>query len=144
VLARRWARRYGPEELLERTPGLARLAACGTLVVAPTVPVQSALLLLPLVAATGLLWREHLPWAVAEAMAATATWLYIYGQQVPSRGAEPWVYGLLLVLRLAAVGWIAAAGVRRQGHLGPAPGGGEPVDDGRGGTPSPVVLPAAR
>jgi len=146
LLARRWARRHGPEELLARTPALALVAACGALVVAPTVPVQSALLLLPLVAATGLLWREHLPWAVVEALAATTTWLYIYGQQVPSRGAEPWAYGLMLTLRLAAVAWLSVTGVRRcegrraEPDLDPS----GPVDDGRAGAPSPVVLPAAR
>ncbi len=122
VLARRWAA-LGPAAVLARAPALGLVAAVGALVVAPTVPVQSSLLLLPLVAASGLPWRDHLPWAVLDAAATTTTWLYIYGQQVPDRGAEPWVYALLLCLRLLATAWLAVAVVRQ--HRPPAPAAAE-------------------
>ncbi len=152
VLARRWASGApgaasgGAPDL---APPLALVALAGAVVTAPAVPVQSSLLLLPLVAACGLRWSEHLPWALVDAAAGTVTWLYIYGQQVPARGAEPWVYALLLVARLAAVAWLALAAVRRHERRGPrgvrspaAPAG--PVDDGPAPATPPVVLTPAR
>ncbi len=145
VLGRRWARATGPDALLAATPALALVAAVGVLVTSPTVPVQSALLFLPLVAASGLAWRDHLPWALVEAAAATTTWLYIYGQSETARGAEPWVYAVALIARSLALGWLALAAVRRvQQRAGARADGGAPVDDGGLPVPPPVVLAAAR
>lgn len=106
-------------------PALALLAVAGVAVTAPALPVQSSLLLLPLVVACALPWRVHLPWAVVEVVAATTTWLYLYGQQVPARGADPWVYAVVLLARLAAVLALAVAAVRadaRRLRAAPSPG----------------------
>jgi len=95
-----------------RLPALVLVAVVGVLVVSPSVPVQASLWLLPFAALAVPSWRHHLVWAGAEAAYATATWLYLYGLSVPERGMAPWAYGTLLVLRLAAMGWLAWRALR--------------------------------
>ena len=130
-------------------PALALVAVAGVAVTAPALPVQSCLLLLPLVVACALPWRVHLPWAVVEVVAATTTWLYLYGQQVPARGADPWSYAVVLLARLAAVLALAVAAVRADARRSPraapgdAPGGPVAAAATPAGTTAPAV-PAPR
>ncbi len=117
VLAHRWAP-------TPQGPGPARLALAAValvMVTAPAVPLQSSLLLLPLLVAAGLPWRLSLPWALVECAAGVITWLFVYGQEVPARGAEPWTYAVAVIARLAAVAALAAWALRR----GSAPEGVE-------------------
>ncbi|MFZ5871750.1 MAG: hypothetical protein ACOYXW_14640, partial [Actinomycetota bacterium] len=81
-------------------------------VVAPTVPVQASVWLLPFAALAVPRWRDHLVWAGAEVAYATGTWLYLYGLSVPERGMAPWAYAVLLVVRLGAMCWLAVQAVR--------------------------------
>ncbi|UER53229.1 DUF2029 domain-containing protein [Kineosporiaceae bacterium SCSIO 59966] len=94
-----------------RLPALVVVLVAGVLVVSPAVPVQTSLWLLPFAALAVPVWRDHLLWGAAELAYATGTWLYLYGLQEPDRGLPPWAYGTLLVLRLAAIGWLAARAV---------------------------------
>lgn len=95
-----------------RLPAVVLLLLAGVLVVAPAVPVQASLFLLPFAALAVPRWRDLLVWGSAEAAYATGTWLYLYAQSVPERGLAPWAYGTLLVLRLAATGWLAWQALR--------------------------------
>ncbi len=133
VLARRWAPvsrlpasdlprsdRRGSARLASRhltpprlaPPRLALVAVALVMMTAPALPLQSSLLLLPLVVAAGLPWRVTLPWALVECVAGVTTWLYLYGQEVPARGADPWTYVVVVVVRLAAVAVLAAWALR--------------------------------
>lgn len=136
LLARARARRDGPDGGTDAGPSLALLAVAGVAVTAPTLPVQSSLLLLPLVVACALPWRVHLPWAAVEVVAATTTWLYLYGQQVPARGADPWTYAVVLLVRLAAVLALAVVAVRRSGRAARVAAAAVPE-----GAAVPAVLP---
>jgi hypothetical protein len=98
--------RYRP-----RVPAVVLALVVGVLVVSPAVPVQASLWVLPFAALAVPRWRDLLIWAGVEVIFATVTWLYIYGQSEASRGAPPWLYGLLLVLRLAAMGWLVRQAV---------------------------------
>jgi len=76
------------------------------LVTGKSVPVQSSLWLVPLVALVGLAWRDHLIWAAAEALHFAAVWLYIAAISVPDRGLPPGWYSFFLVLRLTSILWL--------------------------------------
>jgi hypothetical protein len=94
----------------------ALVVVAGAVVVAPSVPVQAPLVVLPLAALAAPRWRDHLPWALSEAAYDTGTWLYLAGQQTPDhRGLPPWAYGALLVLRVLTLGWLVVQGVLRAG-----------------------------
>jgi hypothetical protein len=106
-------------------PAVALVLVAGALAVSPAVPVQATLAVLPLAALAAPRWRDHLPWALAEAAYATGTWLYLYATQSPDqRGLSAWAYALLLVLRLAALGLLVVQGVRAAGRHGSAEGAG--------------------
>jgi uncharacterized membrane protein len=90
-----------------RLPAVVLLLFVGVLLVSMAVPPQASLWLVPFAALAVPRWRDHLPWAAAEVAYATGTWLYLYGQSVPDRGLPAWAYAALLVLRLAAMGWLA-------------------------------------
>jgi hypothetical protein len=71
------------------------------------VPVQAGLWLLPLIALVGMQWRDHLIWAGFEATYFVAVWLYIAGLSKPDRGLPPRWYSTLLIMRLAAMLFLA-------------------------------------
>ncbi|WP_404386190.1 hypothetical protein LL946_07065 [Knoellia locipacati] len=70
-------------------------------------PVQSSLWLVPLVALAGLRWRDHLVWALAEAVHFVAVWLYLGGLQDANRGLPASWYAVALLGRVAAVVYLA-------------------------------------
>lgn len=88
---------------------LALLAA--VLFSAKSLPVQASLLLLPLIALSGLRWRDHLIWAATELAYFVGIWLYIAGETTPNRGLPALFYLLLLTARLAGIAWIGVQGV---------------------------------
>jgi hypothetical protein len=90
-----------------RLPVVVLLLLLGVLAVAPTVPVQAGLWVLPFAALAVPRWRDLLAWGAVEAAYATGTWLYLYGLSVENRGLPPWAYALLVVVRFAAAGWLA-------------------------------------
>ena len=93
-----------------RRPTVAEVAlvlVAVALVVGKSFPVQASLWLLPLVALCGVRWRDHLVWACAEAMHFAMVWLYVGGMSKADRGLPgPW-YAVFLVLRVAAVLYLA-------------------------------------
>lgn len=92
-----------------RRPGVAEvsLVMLGTVMVTgKSMPVQSALWLVPLVALVGLAWRDHLVWAAAEALHFVAVWLYLAAASVPDRGLPAGWYAFFLLLRLAGIVWL--------------------------------------
>jgi hypothetical protein len=91
-----------------RLAHLALVAGAGCLIVLKSLPVQSSLLLLPLVALAGLRWRDHLLWATTELAHFVGVWLYIAAASAPTRGLPPGFYLVLVVARLAGIGWLAA------------------------------------
>lgn len=63
-----------------------------------SVPVQSSLWLVPLVALAGLSWRVHLTWAAAEVAYFVAVWLHLGGSYDPNRTLPlPWFAAFTLV-----------------------------------------------
>ena len=93
-----------------RRPTVAEVALVMLVVVMVTgksVPVQSSLWLVPLVALVGLRWKDHLLWAGAEALHFIAVWLYFATSVTPDRGLPAGWYGFFLLLRVAAMGWLA-------------------------------------
>jgi uncharacterized membrane protein len=93
-----------------RTPPLAAVALMVVAVVLVTgrsFPVQASLWLVPLVAMAGVRWRDHLVWALAEGVHFVAIWLYLGGLQDANRSLPPGWYAAALLLRVAAVGFLA-------------------------------------
>jgi hypothetical protein len=88
---------------------LALLSA--VLLSAKSLPVQASLLLLPLIALSGLRWRDHLIWVATELVYFVGIWLYIAGETTPNRGLPAAFYLPLLAARLAGIAWIGAQGV---------------------------------
>jgi hypothetical protein len=88
---------------------LALLAA--VLLTAKSLPIQASLLLLPLIALSGLRWRDHLIWAATELVYFVGIWLYIAGETTPNRGLPPVFYLIILAARLAGIAWIGVQGV---------------------------------
>ena len=85
---------------------VALVAVAGFLAASKSLPVQACLLLLPLIALSGMRWRDHLIWATAELAYFVAVWLYIGAQSDPNRGLPASFYVCFLLARLAAMGWI--------------------------------------
>jgi hypothetical protein len=136
-----------------RLPAVVLLLVVGVLAVSVSVPVQASLWVLPFAALAVPRWRDLLVWASAEVAYATGTWLYLYAQSVPERGMPPWAYGTLLVLRLAAMGWLAwrAVQVSREPALdvvrspldAPGLGRDDPAGGELEGTPDALVVRTA-
>ena len=78
-----------------------------------SLPVQSSLLLLPLVALAGLRWRDHLLWATTELAHFVGVWLFIAAASAPDRGLPAGFYLVLVVARLAGIGWLGAQAWRQ-------------------------------
>lgn len=103
----------------EHRPRLAVLAlfvVASCLATSKSVPLQASLILLPLIALAGLRWRDHLIWAAAEVAYFVGTWLYIAGSNKPDRGLPAGFYLVLLLLRLAAIAWLAVQAIRVSLH----------------------------
>jgi hypothetical protein len=94
-----------------RVAPLALAALAVVLLTAKSLPVQASLLLLPLIALSGLRWRDHLIWASTELVYFVGIWLYIAGETTPSRGLPASFYLILLSARLAGIAWIGVQGV---------------------------------
>lgn len=86
---------------------VALVAVAIVLVTGKSFPLQASLWLIPLIALTGLRWRDYLLWSVVEVAHFIALWLYVAGLSRPERGLPAGWYGLFLLLRLAAVGYLA-------------------------------------
>lgn len=95
-----------------RLAHLALVAVAGTLIMLKSLPVQSSLLLLPLVALAGLRWRDHLLWATTELAYFVGVWLYIAGANAPNRGLPAGFYLTLLLARLAGIAWLGIQAAR--------------------------------
>lgn len=123
-----------------------RLGAAALVVVAAVLvsgksfPVQASLWLVPLVALAGLRWRDHLVWALAEAVHFVAVWLYLGGLQNADRSLPASWYAAALLVRVAAVVFLAVRAWQTATRL--------PPDEGSGGfgaeawvrEPSPSLL----
>jgi uncharacterized membrane protein len=99
----------------EHRPRLALLAlfiVASCLVVSKSLPVQASLILLPLVALAGLRWRDHLLWVAAELAYFVGTWMYIAGASKSDRGLPAGFYLVLVLLRVAAIAWLALQAMR--------------------------------
>jgi hypothetical protein len=113
---------------------LALLAA--TLLSVKALPVQASLLLLPLIALSGLRWRDHLIWATTELVYFVGIWLYIAGDTTPSRGLPDSFYLVLLVARLAGIAWVGWQGVQAY-RARSRPGEWEPAGQAQISSPPP-------
>ncbi|MFI7585990.1 hypothetical protein ACIB24_02805 [Spongisporangium articulatum] len=92
---------------------LALAMLCVVLVAATSLPVQTSLLLLPLIALSGLAWRDHLLWAATECVYFVGVWMFIAAESDPSKGLPASIYVFLLVARLAGIAWIGGQALRR-------------------------------
>jgi len=86
---------------------VALVGLCVALSTAASFQAWAALWLVPFVALAGIRWRDHLLWAGAEAVHAVALYGYLDALVDPSHGLPAGWYSVALLLRLAAVGWIA-------------------------------------
>ncbi len=118
-----------------RLPVVALLLVLVVLLTAPALPPQAAVVVLPLAALSLPRWRLLLAWGAVEAAAATGTWLYLYGLEVPERGLPEWGYAVVLVARLVALVVLGLRAVDITLHPGrdvvrrPAVEGGPGADD---------------
>ncbi len=124
-----------------RAAHLALVAVAGCLLVAKSVPVQASLLLLPFVAWAGLRWRDHLVWATTECVYFVAVWLYIGGLTNTDRALPAGFYLLLMLLRLAGIGWLVVQAVRAA--VDPTRDPVRLPEDGGPGADDPLGGPAA-
>ncbi|GAA3608391.1 hypothetical protein GCM10022223_25500 [Kineosporia mesophila] len=81
------------------------------LVISKSLPAQASLLLLPLIALTGLRWRDHLIWAGTEAVYFVGIWLYIAAETTSNRGLPAQFYLIMLLARLAGITWVGIQGI---------------------------------
>ena len=86
---------------------VALIGLCVALSTAASFQPWAALWLVPFVALVGIGWREHLVWAGAEAVHAVAMFGYLGYLVDPAHGLPPGWYAAALLLRLAAVAWLA-------------------------------------
>jgi len=85
----------------------ALVGLCVALMTGASFQPWSALWLVPFVALTGIRWRDHLLWAGAEAVHAVAMFGYLNHLTDAAHGLPPGWYAAAVLLRLAAVGWVA-------------------------------------
>ncbi|WP_109472729.1 glycosyltransferase 87 family protein [Ornithinimicrobium cavernae] len=118
-------------------PDAVQVAAVMLLVVALTaksLSVQSGLWLLPVLALSGIPWRDHLVWAAAEIVHFEATWLHIGFGSDAGKGLPPEAYAIAILLRMSGWAWVL-------GMAWMTPGRGAPQGSS---TSLPVVPPPAR
>jgi glycosyl transferase family 87 len=130
--------------MARRRPGPAVAAAalvglCVVLMTAASFQPWAALWLVPFVALVGTGWRDHLLWAGAEWVHAVAMFGYLDYLVDPVHGLPPGWYAAALLLRLAAVGWLARQTWVRASWGDAAPAGtlwklpsGRPVENSAG------------
>ncbi len=97
-------------------PFVAEVAIVVLVVVIATgksIPVQTSLWLLPLVALAGLRWRDHLIWAGCEVAYFVAVWLYLGGLSDPAKGLPIAWYAVFTTVRLIGLGYLAVTVWRR-------------------------------
>lgn len=99
------------------------------LLVAPSVPPEAALLLLPLAAFAVPRWRDLLIWQACELLSWVLTGWYLGEALTPGSGGDSRVYWVAVLLRLVGVGWLVAAAVRA--GLAPGSGDDDAVEGGR-------------
>ena len=90
-------------------PDAVQVAAVMLLIVVATaksVSVQSGLWLLPLLALSGVRWRDHLIWAATEIVHFEMTWLHIGFGSDAGKGLPGSTYSLFIVLRLVGWSWV--------------------------------------
>lgn len=96
--------------LPRRRPAIAEVAVVVLAVLfltAKSVPVQASMWLVPLVALAGVRLRPYLIWVSAEVAYFVAVWLYIAGGSEPNRALPAAWYAAFLLIRLAAIAWVA-------------------------------------
>lgn len=99
-----------------RLPTVVLVLLVGVLLVLPAIPVQAAVWVLPFAAMAVPRWRDLLLWGSVEAVYATCTWLYVYGLSVPERGLPPWLYAVVTLARVGALGWLVFRAVQLARH----------------------------
>jgi len=95
----------------QRVAPAALAALALVLITAKSLPAQSSVLLLPLIALSGLRWRDHLIWAGTEAVYFVGIWLYIGRDSASDRGLPDQFYLIMLLARLAGIAWVGLQGV---------------------------------
>ena len=118
-----------PTALTSARAGLVMLAAA--LVVAPSAPPESALLLLPLAAIAVRRWRDLLVWQGLQVVSWVITGWYVGNALVPTITDDARAYWLAILLRVVALGWLVWAVLRDAAAEGPTEGPDGPV--GRSG-----------
>lgn len=108
---------------------LALVGVAMALLTSTAVPVQASLWLVPLVALSSLTWRDMLIWAGIEVAYFPMVWLYLGGLENPNRGLPAGWYSFFLLLRLAAIGYLAVRAAGIGGWSPPA----SPAGTGEGG-----------
>lgn len=109
---------------VKRRPRIAETAVVMLVIVillAKAVPPQWALWLLPLVALAKLPRRVYMSWMAAELVYFVAVWMHIPGESAPSRSLPAGWYAFFLVVRLAALAWLAWSCYRQAAARPPAP-----------------------
>ncbi len=81
-----------------------------------SIPVQTSLWLVPLVALAGLRWRDHLIWAGCEVSYFVAVWLYLGGMSDPAKGLPLGWFAFFTVVRLFGLGYLVAVCWRAAMH----------------------------
>lgn len=92
-----------------RQPDAVPVAAIMLLIVAVTaksLSVQTGLWVLPLLALSGVRWRDHLIWAATEIVHFEATWLHIGFGSDAGKGLPGEAYALAVLLRMAGWAWV--------------------------------------
>jgi hypothetical protein len=110
---------------------------------AKSVPVQTGLWLLPVLALSVVPWRDHLLWAAAELAHFVTVWLHIGFASDPGKGLPGDTYALFVLLRMAGWAWAVWQVSTLEPARQPEPAAAEGT--GYGTTSSlPVVEPAPR
>lgn len=113
---------------LPRRPRIAETAVVMLVIVmltAKAVPPQWALWLLSLVALAGLPRRVYVPWMVIEVVYFVAVWMHIPASSSPTRALPDAWYAFFLLLRLAALAYLAWSCYRQAATRPPAARTGE-------------------
>ena len=119
-------RRAGrPTPLTTARAGLVLLAAA--LVVAPSAPPETALLVLPLAALAVRRWRDLLVWQALHLLSWVLTGWYVGQALVPTVADDSRAYWLAVLLRVVGLAWLVVAVLRDAGS-----GDDDPVEVGRG------------
>ena len=120
----RLVRRAGPGPVTAARAGLVLVAAA--LVVAPSAPPESALLMLPLAAIAVRRWRDLLVWQALHLLSWVITGWHVGQALVPTIADDARAYWLAVVLRVAGLLWLVVAVLRD------ASGDDDAVEVGRG------------